>query len=232
VTGTLSLGSSVTDFKPKASVTVTGSLVLEASSVVVIADEQTLTVGAEAAISGDGVIKAVAGTSGGIDIGGVLYTTTATGVAGSALAAAAEAIAAETALVDVETLDLQTAFGTLESTLGIDSVAIGSSSATAVQNTPDAQTNTTVEVGSGIFLAGVLTPTSFFGTDYEELNDDPFTLSLETITQVSITDGGSYSANVTKYAVFKFTKVKLQHGELIGPELKAFHIGVETGRAS
>jgi hypothetical protein len=223
VTGTLILGSAVTAFAPGGEVAVDGSLVLEANSVITIASGETLIV--TGSVSGAGTIVAQGdGSSGTITINSVEYTTTANGVVGDDLAGAAAAIVAETALTDGVTLDA--AFDA-SSVTGIGSIVLDSAAATAIKAGGDGSTGGDVAVTSGITLAGTLTATTVTGTD-SDLTATDFALSL-TGTKVSIADSDN-TGNTPKFGVLEFDAVQLQHSELIGPPLAAFHIGVKTLR--
>jgi hypothetical protein len=228
VAGTLTLGGSVTAFAPAGNVNINGGLVLETSSVITIADDKALALGAGGTVSGAGTIVAQGSgsTEGVITIGGVDYTTESGGVVGDNLADAAGYIVLSTqTLTDSALIDLDDAFGA--SVSGIGSVTItAASTATAVQNTAGGGSGSAVEVGSDISLAGT-TLADGGGTD--TLTDTEFALTIENGTEVSIADS-AYSSSSPVYGVLAISGVQLKHSDLIGPELATFHIGVITGR--
>jgi hypothetical protein len=218
VDGTLTLNS-VTAFTPGADVIVNGELVVDNSGI-------TFT----GTVSGTGVIKTTG--TGAITISAAVYTTTANGILANGLDTAVTAITGETALTDAA-LDLDDAFNNSAGTiLGIGSVTLDGDSATAVQYTNDGTDGASVTVSSGITLAGTLTGTGAGGEDSSDLDGGTvFTLSLTGggLDEVSIADGG-YNESVQKLGIIEFAAVKLQYGDLIGPVLPAFHIGVNTKR--
>jgi hypothetical protein len=216
VEGTLTLNG-VTAFTPANDVIVNGELVVDSSSGITFAG----------AVSGTGVIKAYGG--GTITIGGTEYTTaSANGIAAGDLTDAAAAIAGETALTN-SAIDLTSTFGAQSTSIG--SIALADDSATAILNGGDGSSGSPVTVSSGISLAGSLTGTGASGTDSTDLGSgSPFTLSLTGAgtNEVSIADDACTGAQ--KLGVIAFSGVQLQYGELIGPVLPAFHIGVDTQR--
>jgi hypothetical protein len=216
VEGTLTLNG-VTAFAPGAGVIVNGELVVDSSSDI----EPTGT------FSGTGVVKAYGG--GTITITGAAYTTaTANGIAANAINAAAAAIAAEAVLTD--SVDLDTAFNNGGGTInGIGSVTLTGDAATVVLDGNDGSTGSPVTVSSGISLAGSLDGTGASGQHGTDLDGGTvFTLSLAG-NELSIADS-AYDGSTGKLGVIAFNAVQLQHGELIGPVVPAFHIGVSTSR--
>jgi hypothetical protein len=224
VEGTLTLGSSVVGFVPEGDVIVTGSLVLESSSVITIADTKALSVTGTVSGGGKIIAQGSGSTEGVLTIGGVDYTTTAGGVAGGDLADAATAIAASTTtLTDKPGINLDGTFGADVS--GIGSVTLSGSSPTAVQNTANGSSDDNVEVSTGISLAGLTAIADGGGT--AALTYGNFALTIETGIEVSIADSG-YSGGTQDYGILEISGVQLQHSNLIGPELAPFHIGVLT----
>jgi hypothetical protein len=208
-------------------------LVLATGSTLIVPTGKALTIERNAAASGDGVIKAQGPTDGGtLTISGVEgYTTTAVGVAGSAIAGALAAFTADTALLtDNPAFDLETTFGAAAGTIGIGSVTATSSGAEVKAEADASGGGSTITLNADTSFAVEATAAVNGGTDVASITPANVTLSLET-GKLKLTDSDATSTNA-KYAVVKFSGLKLQYKELIAPAaVPDFNIGVKTPRS-
>jgi hypothetical protein len=195
------------------------------------------------AVTGSGKIKTdgsgslVIGPHGG-------FTTTTNGVTGSELMTLASPIIMEAmrnrVLTNKVALDSDTFFDSPPNPAvsAIGSVTISNTNATTIQNTGNASTGSNLilndDADTTITFSATVTGNSVSGKNADNLTAANFTLTaaLDTDkTVVKIADSDFASSGTDKYGVVTFTGVKLKNGELIGPALTDFKVGVKTKRA-
>jgi hypothetical protein len=219
LTDDVTLGAALTT---DANITVPSDVTLTLDADLTIGSSFSLTV--TGMLAGSSVVKAEGTAS--IVSGGVNYTTTATGVAGSAFDGAITAIATDTGVLTTESVDLSTTFG---GTTGIGSVTLNNTSATKVTDSSDGTGGTDLALTSGIaFATGVTLNYTQAGTDEGDVDDADVTVGISG-TELQVTDSG-YSSSTTKNIVLIVSDAQLQISELVGPVLADFHIGVVTER--
>jgi hypothetical protein len=231
VDGKLTLAEAVIDFKPAGNVKaeMTGSIVLQEHSVFTVATLKALTLEGNGSVSGLGTIKAEGdGSSGSIILSTIEYTTEGGQpvVANNLLPAKNAIVAATNVLKDKDSLTLDNDLFKADDTLGIGSITLTTTSATAIKAGTDAEHGDPI-VLVNVALTGTLDGTAYIGPD--SLTESDFTLSL-VAGQVNIEDSSNNGNAADKFGAIEFDAVQLTYNDLIGPVLDAFHVGVVTSR--
>jgi hypothetical protein len=206
------------------------TLTIAASSTLIIPATKVLTIARFGLVDGTGTILARGSTDGGsITVDGAEgYTTTAIGVAGDDFRAAVAALIADTAKL-TNSIDLTATFagGTGGPYLGIGSVTITSTAATAIKDGADGVAGTALALDTDTTVdLTAITPTVAAGD----------TISGTTVAlaagAIEITDAwATGSAKTTILTFAPATGTKLTNNELIYPtDVPSFNIGVITAR--
>jgi hypothetical protein len=202
------------------SLTVPGSLTVTGSLLV---DGGTLDV-SSGTLGGAGKIKASAGT---IKFGTEEFTTTGTGVTGTALAGAITALETDMDKLRKTDIDLSTG-GFAVSGTGMGTVALATANtAAAIKHDADPAATADKDIVINSAFNGGANPTSTTATG--TLDGGTFTLSIAAGNKLSLSEGAECTGSEAK-GVVSFSGVKLQNNELISPEL-TFDIGVSSLRA-
>jgi PBP1b-binding outer membrane lipoprotein LpoB len=216
ITGIAAAGFTIGNLIVPGVLVLSKNLTLATDAELVIADPTKVS-GSSKIIAEDGTIKI--GTTAG-------YTTTSTGVAGTALSTALTAFTSDLVVL-ATSITSHTDFGAASEVV-IGTVVVSSATAGDVKDNTDGDgTGNAIEIDS-IFVGTLNTPT-VTGSDSSDVSAATLSLAAGALKIADTSCTGS----VDKFVILTFSGLKLQNSELIAPtDVPDFSIGLKTARAT